>query len=104
MIASVGADDHIGPPNTLSRGEGVSEADGSGMRAKTQRLPFVSVPAPVLHFGSLPGAVLSGSAQKVPKDAAWRGVELIAPAIKATPSKASPGALPRFCGITFPSS
>ena len=32
MIAPVGADDHIGPPNTLSRGEGVSEADGSGMR------------------------------------------------------------------------
>jgi len=87
MIAPVGADDHIGPPNTLSRGEGVSEADGSGMRAKNQRLPFVSVPAPVLHFGSLPGAVLSVSAQKVPKEAAWRGVELIAPAIKATPPR-----------------
>ena len=45
------------------------------------------VPAPVFWFGSLPGAVLSGSAQKVPKDAAWRGVELIAPAIKATPPR-----------------
>ena len=61
------------------------------------------VPAPVSWFGSLPGAVLSGSAQKVPKDAAWRGAPLIAPAIKATPSKTSPGALLRFCGITFPS-
>ena len=39
---------------------------------------FESAPAPVLQFGSLPGAVLSGSAQKVPKDAAWRGVEYLA--------------------------
>ena len=48
-------------------------------------------------FRCLPAAVLSVSAQKVPKEAARGGVELIAPALKATLPGTPPGALCRFC-------
>ena len=48
---------------------------------------------------SLPGAVLSCFAKKVPKEATWRGAERIAPAIRVALLKNPLGALLSFLQV-----
>ena len=87
-MVNVGADDHIGPLSLRGRLRPWQSPDKT--RTYHNRLCWC-----------LPAAVLSGFAQKVPKDATRGGVELLAPAPKATLPGTPPGAHFRYCYTRF---